>query len=86
MKNLAFLAVCNYFGGQRQMAKVLSCTPGFVGHVVHGRRPMPLIWAPIIEHASGGRFSCEELAPDFPWDVLRQPVGGKQPHDMKGKL
>lgn len=70
MKNLAFLAVCNYFGGQKQTAKVLSCTPGFVGHVVHGRRPMPLSWAPIIERASGGRFSCEELAPDFPWDVL----------------
>lgn len=85
MKNLAFLAVCNYFGGQKQTAKVLSCTPGFVGHVVHGRRPMPLIWAPIIERASGGRFSCEELAPDFPWDVLRNSSSVKKPHESVQK-
>lgn len=70
MKNLSFLAVCNYFGSQRKMAEVLHCTPGFVGHVVHGRRPMPVEWAPIIERESGGKFLAEELAPSVAWDVL----------------
>lgn len=67
MKNLSFLAVCQYFGSQRKTAKILGCTPSFVGHVVHGRRPMPDKWAPIIEQASGGRFLRSELAPNSPW-------------------
>lgn len=70
MKNLSFLAVCNFFGSQRKAAKVLKCSPSFVGHVVHGRRPMPVEWAPIIERESGGKFLAEELAPDVAWGVL----------------
>ena len=71
MKNLSFLAVCNFFGSQRKTAEILNCSPAFVGHVVHGRRPIPVRWAPIIERASGGKFKCEELIPDFPWGVVR---------------
>lgn len=70
MKNLSFLAVCNFFGSQRETAKVLKCTPSFVGHVVHGRRPMPVEWAPIIERESNGKFLAEELAPGVAWNVL----------------
>lgn len=67
MKNLSILAVCQHFGSQRRLAKILGCTPSFIGHVVHGRRPMPEKWAPIIEQASGGRFLRSELAPNSPW-------------------
>lgn len=67
MKNLSFLAVCQYFGSQRKLSKILGCNPSFIGHVVHGRRPMPEKWAPIIEQASGGHFLRSELAPDSPW-------------------
>lgn len=70
MKNLAFVAVCQFFGSQRKTAEILKVTPGMVAHVVHGRRPMPVEWAPIIEEASKGKFLCEELSPEVRWDVV----------------
>lgn len=82
MKNLSFLAVCNYFGSQRQTAKILNCTPSFIGHVVHGRRPMPVEWAPIIERESKGKFLAEELAPSVAWNVL---VARGKEHAEKAK-
>lgn len=68
------------------MARILGCTPGMVGHVINGRRPMPIAWAPKIEKASNGKFLAEELAPEVCWDVLvnrgraqasRSPIGEK---------
>ncbi len=67
MRNLSFLAVCQFFGSQRKTAEILGCTPGFVSHVVNGIRPMPERWAPIIEKASDGHFKREELAPQSAW-------------------
>lgn len=67
MRNLSFLAVCQFFGSQRKTAQILGCTPGFVSHVVNGLRPMPERWAPIIEEASAGHFKREELAPQSAW-------------------
>ena len=67
MRNLSFLAVCQFFGSQRKTAEILGCTPGFVSHVINGLRPMPERWAPLIEKASGGHFKREELAPNSPW-------------------
>lgn len=74
MKNLSFLAVCQFFGSQKKTAEVLGCTPGMVGHVVHGRRPMPDSWAPLIERASGGKFLREELAPTSSWVTTPKSV------------
>lgn len=70
MKNLAFVAVCQFFGSQRKTAEILKVTPGMVWHVVHGLRPLPVEWAPIIEEASKGKFLCEELCPGVKWDVV----------------
>lgn len=78
MKNLAFLAVCNHFGGQKKTAEAMGCTSGFIGHIVNGRRPMPIDWAPKIEAITGGKFTCEELAPNFPWAIVREG-GSKSP-------
>lgn len=77
MKNLAFMAVCQYFGGQAKTAEILHCTRGFICHVVNGRRPMPTDWAPVIERESKGKFKCEELAPNFPWEVVRNKSGAR---------
>lgn len=77
MKNLSFLAVCQYFGSQRKTAEILGCNPSFVGHVVHGRRPMPEKWAPIIEKASGGKFLRSELAPNSPWVKIPEAAEAK---------
>lgn len=62
-----FKQVCDFFGSQRKVAEILGCTPAFVGHVYHGRRPMPDIWAPILERASEGKFTRAQLAPNSPW-------------------
>lgn len=70
MKNLAFMAVCQFFGSQVKTAQILNVSNRMVNHVVQGRRPMPNEWAPIIEEASGGKFLCEELAPNVKWGVI----------------
>lgn len=70
MRNLAFVAVCQFFGSQKKTAQVLNVSIGMVNHVVQGRRPMPSEWAPVIEEASGGKFLCEELAPKVKWGVI----------------
>ncbi len=36
---------------------------------------MPTDWAPVIERESKGKFKCEELAPNFPWEVVRNKSG-----------
>lgn len=71
MRNLAFLAVCEHFGSRKKVAEVVGCTPGFVSHVLTGRREMPDDWAPKIEQASRGKFRAEELAPKSPWVTCR---------------
>ena len=70
MKNMSFVAVCQFFGSQTKTALILGVSKGMVNQVVLGRRPMPNEWAPIIEEASGGKFLCEELAPKVKWSVI----------------
>lgn len=70
MKNLTFIAVCQFFGSQTKTARILGVSKGMVNQVVLGRRPMPNEWAPIIEEATGGKFLCEELAPSVKWSVI----------------
>lgn len=74
MKNLAFAAVCGFFGSQKKTARVLGVTPGMVNHVYLGRRPIPERWCPIIERETGGQIRCEQLRPDVDWVVLRKPA------------
>jgi len=73
MKNLSFLAVVQFFGGQKKTAEILGCSRGFICHIVNGRRPMPTDWAPKIEALSHGRFKREDLAPSSPWVTYRDP-------------
>ncbi|MBS6615407.1 MAG: helix-turn-helix domain-containing protein [Sutterella wadsworthensis] len=77
MKNLAFEAVCQFFGSQKKLAKVLGVTPAMINHVVTCRRPIPENWCPIIERETAGRIRCEQLRPDVDWAVLRQPIAKK---------
>lgn len=70
MKNLSFMAVCQFFGSQTKTAQVLRVSRAMVNHVVLGRRPMPAEWAPLIEEASKGKFLCEELCPKVKWSVI----------------
>lgn len=72
MKNTAFIAVCSFFGSQIKTAKVLGVSSRMINSVVHGRRPVPANWCPIIEEATGGVFPCELLRPDIHWYVLRE--------------
>lgn len=70
MKNLAFMAVCQFFGSQTKTAQVLGVSKEMISAVVHGRRPVPIEWAPIIEEKSSGRFLCEEICPRIKWSVV----------------
>lgn len=38
------------------------------------RRRVPIVWCPAIERAVGGAVRCDELRPDFAWQMLRDPV------------
>lgn len=78
MKNLAFEAVCSFFGSQKKTAQVLGVTPGMINHVITGRRPIPDHWCPIIERETGGRIRCEQLRPEVDWAVLRQPIAKEE--------
>lgn len=78
MKNLAFEAVCKYFGSQRKLAAVLGVTPAAIGHVANGRRPIPAEWCPIIEEATRGLYLCEFLRPDMKWSVVRRSTPDAQ--------
>lgn len=71
-RNLSFCFVCDFFGSQAKTAEIVHSTRAVVNHVARGRRPIPAKWAPLIEEASGGKFRCEELVPDFPWEIVRR--------------
>ena len=70
MKNSAFKSVCRFLGSQKKTAEILGVTPGMVTNVVKGRRPMPPAWAPVLEEATSGTFTCEKLAPSIKWSVV----------------
>lgn len=72
MKNLAFEAVCKFFGSQRKLARILGVSPAMVNHALYGRRPIPEHWCPLIEKETRGQILCEQLRPDVCWSVLRQ--------------
>jgi hypothetical protein len=45
----------------------------------NGIRPVPAERCPVIEQATNGLVTCEELRPDIPWGVLRN----KQPESVE---
>lgn len=85
MKNLTFVAVCQFFGSQQKTAEILKVTPGIVNAVVMGRRPIPVRWAPVIEEASNGKFLCEELCPEVNWSVIARRHGKADPQGDEQK-
>lgn len=67
------------------MARAISKPAQFINQIKKGDRPMPDAWAPVIEDATaalGERIPCEELAPGFPWHLVRQvaPARGEPAH------
>lgn len=80
-KNLAFLAVCNFFGSGSATARALGVTRSAVSNVVTGYRPMPIAWAPKIERLTGGRFKVQDLIPGTEWaellDAKERSAGSK---------
>lgn len=57
-------------GSQRDLARLLSVTPGAVSQWVGGNVPVDRCID--IEKATAGAVRCEELRPDVDWAYLRQ--------------
>lgn len=72
--NKAFLEAIDVFGTEAAMSRAIDKPAQFINQIKKGERPMPDAWAPLIEDATaqlGSRIFCENLAPDFRWDVVR---------------
>jgi DNA-binding transcriptional regulator YdaS (Cro superfamily) len=67
-------------GSQSAMSRALNITKAAISQWKDGR--VPAEHCPEIERLTNGAVRCEELRPDIPWGVLRQPQaeqGGGQP-------
>ena len=51
-------------GSQLALAKLLNVTPGFVNHLVMGRRPVPIKYCLQIERYTGGKVTRRDLRPN----------------------
>jgi len=72
----AFLNAIAVFGSGAAMSRAINKPAQFINQIKKGERPLPDAWAPLIESATaerGKRITCESLAPDFPWHLVRQP-------------
>lgn len=62
-------------GGVSKMASVLGVKPPTVSQWMAASpkyaRPIPGRFCPVIERATLGAVTCEELRPDFDWAYLR---------------
>lgn len=77
----AFLNAIAVFGSGAAMSRAINKPAQFINQIKKGERPLPDAWAPLIESATaerGKRITCESLAPDFPWHLVRQPQSPKQ--------
>lgn len=67
-------------GGQSALAQKLGVTPPTVNQWINGSRQVPAERCPLIEVATDGDVTCEQLRPDVAWSVLRQrPVEQAEP-------
>lgn len=72
-------------GGNRQLGAVLGiASPAYVSQVINGVRPFRSEWAPLVEQATNGAVTCEQLVPDVAWHVLRGSAGA--PLHIDGEL
>ncbi len=61
--------VCDHFGSQAILARMLGVAPPTVNQWVKGRRPVPAAFCILIEQASNGKFRRWSLSPDN-WDRI----------------
>ena len=79
----AFLKAIAVFGSGAAMARAIKKPAQFINQIKKGDRPMPDAWAPLIENATAGlgkRVLCEELAPNFPWSLVRPTTQKEAAH------
>lgn len=72
-RNVGLERAISIVGSQKALAAILGVTPQSVSQWVNGSRPLPSEHCPVIEEATGKLVVCEELFPNFRWDVLRKP-------------
>lgn len=63
-------------GASARLARALGVHPVMVSQWINGVKVVPAERCPAIELATSGDVRCEELRPDVPWSVLRQPGAG----------
>lgn len=54
-------------GTQAALAAKIGVTQGAVSSWLSGRKPIPVERCPLIETATDGAVTCEQLLPDVPW-------------------
>lgn len=59
-------------GAAVSLSRALKVTPAVISQWKCGVRPIPAHHCPMIEFATGGKVSCEELRPDIEWGYLRR--------------
>lgn len=77
-RNVGLERAISIVGSQKALAAILGVTPQSVSQWVNGSRPLPSEHCPVIEEATGKRVICEELFPNFRWDVLRKSRGKRK--------
>jgi DNA-binding transcriptional regulator YdaS (Cro superfamily) len=65
--------------GQAALAAALGLKQQHVWNwLERGKGKVPAEHCPAIERVTGGKVRCEDLRPDVPWDVLREPPKRKK--------
>jgi DNA-binding transcriptional regulator YdaS (Cro superfamily) len=60
-------------GGTLALAAMLQVSPSTVSEWTVGKRRVPLLHCPVIEMATDGQVTREELRPDVNWGLLGTP-------------
>ena len=64
--------LADYFGSQKKAAEALYVSQPLVCQWIDGSRSMSPVTALIAEKKTGGKFTREQLCPDFPWEDARK--------------
>lgn len=67
----AIRRACAAVGGQAGLARRLGVSTPTVNQWVSGKRQVPAKRCPVIEKATEGAVTCEQLRPDVDWAYLR---------------
>lgn len=60
-------------GGVRALATATGVQVQVVYQWLAGDRPVPAERAPLIEQATDGRVTAEDVCPKVPWEIIRNP-------------